>query len=131
MLWLFNHKRANFWLPNLGFIFHFSASLNKVLHKGEYNCAEKVFLTHFINMQLNFPVLSSFNCVATQKAGFMACRMQVQLFSLFLETEHFLKRSYLRTSLLQATLLLHSVYTDKTKEKWIIFHTLDKIADFH
>ena len=70
MLWLFNHKRANFWLPNLGFIFHFSASLNEVFHKGEYNCAEKVFLTHFINMQLNFPVLSSFNCVATQKAGF-------------------------------------------------------------
>ena len=77
MLWLFNHKRANFWLPNLGFIFHISASLNEVLHKGEYNCAEKVFLIHFINMQLNFPVLSSFNCVATQKAGFMACRMQV------------------------------------------------------
>ena len=82
-------------------------------------------------MQLNFPVLSLFNCVAPQKADFMACRMQVQLFSLFLETEHFLKRSYLRTSLLQATLLLHSVYTDKTKGKWIIFHTLDKIADFH
>ena len=55
MLWLFNHKRANFWLPNLGFIFHFSASLNEVLHKGEYNCAEKVFLIHFINMQLTFP----------------------------------------------------------------------------
>ena len=101
------------------------------MHIGEYNCAEKVFLIHFINMQLNFPVLSLFNCVAPQKAGFMACRMQVQLFSLFLETEHFLKRSYLRTSLLQATLLLHSVYTDKTKEQWIIFHTLDKIADFH
>ena len=100
-----------------GIFFHFSASLNEVLHKGEYNCAEKVFLIHFIKMQLNFPVLSLFNCVATQKAGFMACTMQVQLFSLFLETEHFLKRSCLGTSLLQATLLLHSVYTDKTKEK--------------
>ena len=131
MLWLFNHKRANFWLPNLGSFFSLFSFLKRSLHKGEYNCAEKVFLIHFINMQLNFPVLSLFNCVAPQKAGFMACRMQVQLFSLFLETEHFLKRSYLRTSLLQATLLLHSVYTDKTKEKWIIFHTLDKIADFH
>ena len=130
MLWLFNHKRANFCFQIWGFFSLFSF-LKRSLHKGEYNCAEKVFLIHFINMQLNFPVLSLFNCVAPQKAGFMACRMQVQLFSLFLETEHFLKRSYLRTSLLQATLLLHSVYTDKTKEKWIIFHTLDKIADFH
>ena len=117
-------------LPNLGFFFHFSASLNEVCIKVNIT-VQKSFLIHFINMQLNFPVLSLFNCVAPQKAGFMACRMQVQLFSLFLETEHFLKRSYLRTSLLQATLLLHSVYTDKTKEKWIIFHTLDKIADFH
>ena len=130
MLWLFNHKRANFCFQIWDFFSLFSF-LKRSLHKGEYNCAEKVFLIHFINMQLNFPVLSLFNCVAPQKAGFMACRMQVQLFSLFLETEHFLKRSYLRTSLLQATLLLHSVYTDKTKEKWIIFHTLDKIADFH
>ena len=130
MLWLFNHKRANFCFQIWDFFSLFSF-LKRSFHKGEYNCAEKVFLIHFINMQLNFPVLSLFNCVAPQKAGFMACRMQVQLFSLFLETEHFLKRSYLRTSLLQATLLLHSVYTDKTKEKWIIFHTLDKIADFH
>ena len=130
MLWLFNHKRANFCFQIWDFFSLFSF-LKRSLHKGEYNCAKKVFLIHFINMQLNFPVLSLFNCVAPQKAGFMACRMQVQLFSLFLETEHFLKRSYLRTSLLQATLLLHSVYTDKTKEKWIIFHTLDKIADFH
>ena len=130
MLWLFNHKRANFCFQIWDFFSLFSF-LKQSLHKGEYNCAEKVFLIHFINMQLNFPVLSLFNCVAPQKAGFMACRMQVQLFSLFLETEHFLKRSYLRTSLLQATLLLHSVHTDKTKEKWIIFHTLDKIADFH
>ena len=130
MLWLFNHKRANFCFQIWDFFSLFSF-LKRSLHKGEYNCAEEVFLIHFINMQLNFPVLSLFNCVAPQKAGFMACRMQVQLFSLFLETEHFLKRSYLRTSLLQATLLLHSVYTDKTKEKWIIFHTLDKIADFH
>ena len=130
MLWLFNHKRANFCFQIWDFFSLFSF-LKRSLHKGEYNCAEKVFLIHFINMQLNFPVLSLFNCVAPQKAGFMACRMQVQLFSLFLETEHFLKRSYLRTSLLQATLLLHSVYTDKTKEKWIIFHTLNKIADFH
>ena len=130
MSWLFNHKRANFCFQIWDFFSLFSF-LKRSLHIGEYNCAEKVFLIHFINMQLNFPVLSLFNCVAPQKAGFMACRMQVQLFSLFLETEHFLKRSYLRTSLLQATLLLHSVYTDKTKEKWIIFHTLDKIADFH
>ena len=129
MLWLFNHKRANFCFQIWDFFSLFSF-LKRSLHKGEYNCAEKVFLIHFINMQLDFPVLSLFNCVAPRKAGFMACRMQVQLFSLFLETEHFLKRLYLRTSLLQATLLLHSVYTDKTKEKWIIFHTLDKIADF-
>ena len=33
----------------------------------------------------------------------------------------FLERWYLGTSLLQATLLPHSVYIDKTKEKWIIF----------
>ena len=26
-LWLFNHKRADFWLANFGFLFHFSASL--------------------------------------------------------------------------------------------------------
>ena len=26
-LWLFNHKRADFWFPNFGFCFHFTASL--------------------------------------------------------------------------------------------------------
>ena len=54
MLWLFNHKRANFWLPNLGFIFHFSAFLNEVLHKGEYNCAEKVFFDTLYKHAIEF-----------------------------------------------------------------------------
>ena len=27
-LWFFNHKRADFWLPNFGLKDHFSASLN-------------------------------------------------------------------------------------------------------
>ena len=71
-------------------------------------------------MQLNFPVLLMFSCVARQNAGFMDCRMQVQLFSSFLEIEYFLKRTF-RTSLLQTTLLPNSVNIDKTKEKWIIF----------
>ena len=78
--------------------------LMKFLHKGECNYyTEKVFLLHFIHvsMQLNFPVLSMFSCVA----------------SFSLETEYFLEGWYLRTSLLQATLLPHSVYIDKTKEK--------------
>ena len=69
--------------------------------------AQKKFCWYtFISMQLNFPVLSMFSCVAPRNAGFM-------------ETEYFLKRWYLRTSLLQATLLPHSVHIDKTKE--IIF----------
>ena len=29
-LWLFNHKKADFWLPNFGLKDHFSASLNEV-----------------------------------------------------------------------------------------------------
>ena len=64
----------------------------KFLHKGECNYTEKVLLVHFISMQLNVPVWSMFSCEAPQNAGFMDRRMQVWLFSLFLETEYFLKR---------------------------------------
>ena len=49
----------------------------KFSHKGECNYTEKVLLVHFISMQLNFPVLSMFSCVAPQNAGFMDRRMQV------------------------------------------------------
>ena len=106
--------------------------LMKFLHKGECNHTEKVLLVHFISRQLNSSVnvwlCSTSECwfYGPQNAG-------LAIFISFLETECFLKRWYLRTSLLllQATLLPHSVHIDKTKEKWIIFHALDKIADFH
>ena len=71
---------------------------DKFLHKGECNYAEKVILVHLISMQFNFPVLPTSSCVAPQNAGVMDCSMQVYLFSLFLETEHFLKRWYLLTA---------------------------------
>ena len=68
---------------------------DEVLHKGECIYAEKVILVHFISMQFN---LSTSSCVAPQNAGVMDYSMQVYLFSLFLETEHFLKRWYLLTA---------------------------------
>ena len=39
----FNHKRANFWLPNLGFFVHFSASLNEVCIKVNITVQKKFF----------------------------------------------------------------------------------------
>ena len=86
----FNNKRADFWFLNFGFFFHFSASLTEVFAQEECNYTQQYLLIRFISMKLNFPVLAMFSCVATQNAGFMDCMMQVQLFSLFLETEHFL-----------------------------------------
>ena len=50
--------------------------LMKFLHKGKCNYTDKVLLS----MQLNFPVLSMFSCVAPQNAGFidfMDRKMQV------------------------------------------------------
>ena len=47
------------------------------LHIGECNYTDKVLFVHFISMQLNFPVLSMFSCVALQNASFMDGRMQV------------------------------------------------------
>ena len=49
----------------------------KFLHRGDCNSAEIVLLVHFISMQLNFPVLWMFSCVAPETAGFMHNRMQV------------------------------------------------------
>ena len=49
----------------------------KFLHKGECNYnTEKVLLVHFVSMQLNFPVLSIFSCVAPLNADLMDHRMQ-------------------------------------------------------
>ena len=42
MLWLFNHKRANFCFQ-IWDLFSLFSFLKRSLHKGEYNCAEKVF----------------------------------------------------------------------------------------
>ena len=48
MTFYFNHKRADFWLPNLGFFFHFSASLRTT-----------VPLVSYIRISLRFLVLYS------------------------------------------------------------------------
>ena len=52
----------------------------KFLHKGECYYTEKILLVHFISMQLNFPVLSMFSCVAPQNAGFMDRRSRSSYF---------------------------------------------------
>ena len=52
----------------------------KFLHKDECNYTEKVLLEHFISMQLNFPVLSMFSCVAPQNAGFMNTGLAIFIF---------------------------------------------------
>ena len=76
--------------------------------------AEKVILVHFISMQLNFPVLSMFSCVAPQNAG-------LAIFT-FLGNRTFSEKMVPQNIFTaQATLLPHSVYIDKTKGKWIIF----------
>ena len=52
----------------------------KFLHKGECNYTEKALLVHFISMQLNFPVLSIFSCVAPQNAGFIYIFIENRIF---------------------------------------------------
>ena len=102
---------------------------DEVLHKGECIYAEKIILVHFISMQINFPVLSTSSCVAPQNAGVMDCSMQVYLFSLFLETEHFLKRWYLLTA--GYFIATFCAYRQNKRKMDDFLHTLDTIADFH
>ena len=46
MTFYFNHKRADFWLPNLGFFFHFSSSLRTT-----------VPLVSYIRISLRFGII--------------------------------------------------------------------------
>ena len=103
----------------------------KFLRTGECNYTEKVLFVHFISMQLNFPVLSMFNCVAPQNAGFMDHRMHVQLLSFFLETKYFFEKMVRQNTFTVGYFISIFCIYRQNKRKLIILHALGKTADFH